>query len=112
EGDGFGRLSTRDLRDRLDQGWKPYVLDVRRRIEAEIVSFDFTDRVQPLEEILEGVAHLPLDRDIVVCCKVGERSVTAIRALVDLGFDPKRLHNLEGGIVGWARDIDPRLPVY
>jgi adenylyltransferase/sulfurtransferase len=110
--EGFGRLSSRDLKERLEQGWKPYVLDVRRRIESEIVSLDFTDQMQPLEEILEALAKLPLDRDIVVYCKVGVRSATAIRALATLGFDPKRLYNLEGGIVSWARDIDPRLPVY
>jgi len=108
----FERLSARDLRDRLDGGWKPYVLDVRRPLEAEIVSLAFTDRHQPLDRLHEGISHLPRDRDILVVCRVGERSVTAIRALVTLGFDPERLYNLEGGILAWVREVDPRLPVY
>ena len=43
---------------------------------------------------------------------MGGRSAKAIRALIEAGFNPQRLFNLEGGITGWAKEIDTSLPTY
>ncbi|MCB9758970.1 MAG: molybdopterin-synthase adenylyltransferase MoeB [Alphaproteobacteria bacterium] len=110
--DAFHRISVSEAKARLDSGWAPYVLDVRRPQEADIVKFDFADRLHPHGQILEIAAELPRDRDILVHCKMGGRSATAIGTLIDAGFAPQRLFNLEGGIVGWAQQIDPSLPTY
>ncbi len=109
-GEGFGRISVAEAKARLDSGWAPYVLDVRRPNEADIVAFDFSDRLQPHGMVLDIAEELPRDRDILVHCKMGARSATACSMLAGAGFE--RLYNLEGGIVGWAREIDSSLPVY
>jgi len=45
-----------------------------------------------------------------VHCRSGKRSETAIKALQQhLGYE--NLHNLEGGIMAWAAQIDPSLQV-
>jgi adenylyltransferase/sulfurtransferase len=111
-GEAFHRLTVREAKARLDAGWAPFVLDVRRPHELEISAFEFMDRAHPHSEIAEIAGELPRDRDLLVTCKVGGRSATAIEALIALGFDPRRLFNLEGGINAWAREIDPELPVY
>jgi adenylyltransferase/sulfurtransferase len=106
----FSRILVSEAAQKLEAGWKPFVLDVRRPAEAEIVAFDFTDRLQPHDQIQAIAEELPRDMDILVHCKMGGRSAKACEALAALGFD--RLFNLEGGIVGWAQEIDPDMPTY
>ena len=108
----FSRLSVTAAKARLDAGWAPYVLDVRRASEAEIVKLAFADRLQPHAEVLHIADELPRDRDILIHCKLGGRSAAAAQALADAGFDPQRLYNLDGGITAWAQEIDPSLPTY
>ncbi len=106
----FTRITARELYERRAAGWKPYVLDVRKPHEADIVSLPFTDRLEPHETVERIAAELPRDRDIVVWCKSGARSARAAEALASKGI--QRLFHLDGGIVAWARDVDPTLPTY
>ena len=106
----FSRIDVGELARRRSEGWVPYVLDVRRPQEAEIVRLDFADRLEPHGSVARIADSLPRDRDIVVHCKGGTRSAIACAALADLGFT--RLFNLEGGINAWAQQIDPVLPTY
>ncbi len=108
----YNRIDVQTANARLQTGWKPYVLDVRRPPEAEIVRFDFADRLQPHGDVLSIADDLPRDRDILVHCKMGGRSATACAMLLGAGFDPTRLYNLEGGIVGWATHVDRSMPTY
>lgn len=106
----FSRMPVAEASEKLNQGWKPYVLDVRRPAETEIVAFDFSDRIHPHDQIHLIAEELPRDRDILVHCKLGKRSDMACEALAALGFN--RLFSLDGGIVGWAKEIDPDMPTY
>jgi len=108
----FQRIDVLAARDRLNSGWKPYVLDVRGASEAEIVRFTWADRLQPHGDVADIANDLPRDRDILVHCKMGGRSAKACAALADIGFPADRLFNLDGGIVGWAERIDPSMPSY
>jgi len=108
----FQRIDVLAARDRLAGGWKPYVLDVRGANEAEIVKFTWADRLQPHGEVRAIADDLPRDRDILVHCKMGGRSAKACTALAEAGFASDRLFNLDGGIVGWAEQIDPSMPSY
>ena len=108
----FQRLDVIAAKARLDGGWTPYVLDVRRPAEAEIVRFEWADRLQPHGEVAAIVADLPRDRDILIHCKKGGRSAKACAALAAQGFAPERLFNLDGGIVGWAERVEPSMPTY
>ena len=110
--DAFHHIGARDAKARLDEGWKPYVLDVRRPHEEQIANLDFSDRLQPHDEVLDIATSLPHDRYLLVYCRSGARSAHAIETLIRNGFDGRRLYNLEGGILAWARDIDPSLPTY
>jgi adenylyltransferase/sulfurtransferase len=106
----FQRIGAVELKRRLDGGWKPFVLDVRKPHEAEIVALSFADRLQPHERVAEIAGELPRDRDIVVHCKAGGRSARACEALAGLGFE--RLYNLEGGITAWSAEVDSSVPRY
>jgi adenylyltransferase/sulfurtransferase len=110
--EGFRRITARELAQRREAGWRPFVLDVRKPHEAEIVSLPFVDRLEPHESVDRIAGELPRDRDIVVSCKSGARSAKALATLAGLGFDADRLFNLDGGVLGWADAIDPSLPKY
>ena len=105
----FARISVQEAKERLDAGWRPYVLDVRKPFEAEISQLAFTHRLHPHETVGQIVDELPRDRDILVYCRSGVRSAEVCGELAALGF---RALNLEGGINAWAQEIDSALPVY
>jgi adenylyltransferase/sulfurtransferase len=49
--------------------------------------------------------------DAVFICKIGQRSIFAIRALREAGY-AGRLLNLRDGVNGWAKEVDKTFPVY
>ncbi len=63
----------------------------------------------PMDTLPDRLSELPKDRDIVVVCRSGARSGACTRFLLDQGF--VRVKNLRGGMIGWARTVDPSLPV-
>lgn len=108
--EGFSRMSVAEIKAKLDAGWSPYILDVRKPFEAEIVQLKGSDRLIPHEEVGAHAGELPRDRELLVYCKGGVRSAKAAAALVEAGFT--RVISMEGGITAWAREIDPSLPTY
>lgn len=111
--DPFVSISVADTSRRMkEEGWKPFVLDVRSKAEAEIVSLPFADMLHPHRQVAHIAASLPRDRDILVHCKGGVRSKAACHTLASLGFDSSRLYSMSGGIVQWAKTIDPSMPIY
>jgi len=106
----FHSIGVKEAKEKLDGGWSPYVLDVRAPHEADIVAFDFADQLQPHDSVDTILEDLPRDRDILVHCKLGGRSAKACHVLVDAGFT--RVYNMDGGIVGWAQEIDPSMNTY
>ena len=89
----------------------PVLIDVREAVEYEINRIDGA-RLIPKGEILSGRAlgDLPHDRPIVLYCKTGVRSAEALAALKKSGFDDAT--HLQGGIVAWAAQLAPGMPVY
>jgi len=108
--EAFERIQVQEVAARREAGWTPYVLDVRRRHETEIVQIGFADRLEPHDTVSDIAAQLPRDRDILIHCKSGGRSAKAAADLAALGFT--RLFNLEGGLLAWAREVDRSLATY
>lgn len=109
QSEAFGRISVEEANKRLKEGWKPFVLDVRNDAEAAIVKFPWADALIPHTEVGNRLAEIPKDREILVHCKLGGRSSQAAAVLAANGY---KVTNLEGGIVGWAKNIDPTMPIY
>jgi rhodanese-related sulfurtransferase len=55
----------------------------------------------PLAEVGARVKKLKKDKDIVVYCASGNRSIWAIKRLIGMGY--KNLYNLRGGYGAWKR---------
>ena len=105
-------MTVTELHDLMQQEEPPFVLDVRRAEEEGICSIPDTDLRVRHTDILMHIDEIPSDRVVVVYCRSGIRSMTAIHALAASGRDPELLHNLTGGFLAWAAEIDPTMPRY
>jgi sulfur-carrier protein adenylyltransferase/sulfurtransferase len=120
------QITAVELKARIDAGDDVYLLDVRNPEEWEIAQIDHDleipkPRIMTAAEqvrlgqqaLVDSVLNsIPRDREVIVYCRSGARSTDVITALRGLGFDPTKLVNLEGGILGWARNVDRAMPVY
>jgi len=76
------------------------LVDVRERAEVERLAFDVSGLVNlPLSEFEQGFAELPRDRELVLVCQSGPRSLKATYFLMYQGY--MQVANMEGGIVKW-----------
>jgi molybdopterin/thiamine biosynthesis adenylyltransferase/rhodanese-related sulfurtransferase len=83
--------------------WKSVtLLDVREPGEREIADLPGAVGI-PYGALESRVHELQVDRDLVVFCRVGERSARAVALLRRLGFD--RSFNLAGGLRRWGEEI-------
>jgi len=106
----FQSIEPKECLQKLTDGWSPWVLDVRLKTENEIVALPFTDIVVPHRVV--RTENVPKSGDVLVYCKAGVRGKKACQRLIELGIEPERLHNLEGGIMKWQKEIDPTMPRY
>ncbi|WP_406232484.1 adenylyltransferase/sulfurtransferase MoeZ [Nocardia sp. NBC_01009] len=104
-------ITARELKELIDAGKEIELIDVREPVEWDIVHIDGA-RLIPKDRILSGEAlsDLPQSRPIVLHCKTGVRSAEALAALKRAGFADAT--HLQGGVIAWANQVDPSLPVY
>ncbi|HUY20451.1 MAG TPA: rhodanese-like domain-containing protein [Candidatus Binataceae bacterium] len=102
-------ISPVKLKERLDRGEHPVILDVREPGEVAIAPFPGSLHI-PMGEISGRLAELEADAETVVVCHHGIRSAQVAAYLAHLGF--RRVLNLAGGAEAWAVTVDPRMPRY
>ncbi len=88
---------------------QPLVVDVREPWEHAICHLDKA-HLLPMQEITSRWQELPRDRDIVVLCHHGMRSLQVADFLHGQGYT--RLYNLSGGIAAWADEVEPSMARY
>jgi sulfur-carrier protein adenylyltransferase/sulfurtransferase len=104
-------ITPRELRELLDSGQQLTLIDVREPVEWDIVHIDGAQLIpQSSIDSGEGLAKLPQDRTPVLYCKTGVRSAEALAAVKKAGF-ADAMH-LQGGIVAWAKQIEPGMVMY
>ena len=104
-----GAMSPAELAAaRRDAGSVPTLVDVRtsdERARARIEGSILLD-----DEGLRAVSSLAKDTKLVFYCHTGVRSRSAAEHFRTEGFTD--VHNLEGGIDAWSREVDPSVPRY
>ena len=108
---GAGNISPDDYVARLSEGWEPFLLDVRRPDEEAIVSLPGTELRVQHDEILLHLEQIPKDRDVVVYCRTGQRSMMVAFALKQSGYT-RDILNLAGGVHAWSDLVDSAVPKY
>lgn len=78
------------------------LVDVRERAEVARTAFDVPAIVNiPLSELEQRWSELPRDRQIVLVCETGERSLKGTYYLQFHGFT--RVSNMQDGLLKWMR---------
>lgn len=95
-------ISPAELKARMNAGENLFVLDVRTPLENAGQAIEGSYLI-PINELPYRLNELPKDREIVVYCRIGNRSIYACAYLDRLGYKVK---NLEGGIVLWNMTVD------
>ena len=107
---GVAELDAAELAEQLASEVPPYLLDVREPWEWAVSNLSERGaRLIPLGELEERLGEIPDDRAVVVYCRTGQRSWDAAELMQRAGRD--RVSNLRGGILAWAREVEPGLPV-
>lgn len=84
------------------------LVDVREMDEVKQLAYDVPNIINlPLSVFAEYFADLPRDKELVVVCKSGVRSLRAAGFLVNHGFD--KVVNMKHGIIRWAQKGFPTL---
>ena len=83
--------------------------DVREEHEYDIANLG--GELIPMGEIMNRVEEISKTKPVVIHCRSGARSATVISHLEKVhGFT--NLANLKGGILAYAKEIDPSLATY
>ncbi|MDR1050282.1 MAG: molybdopterin-synthase adenylyltransferase MoeB [Deltaproteobacteria bacterium] len=100
---GAEPIGADELRHRLEHGPAPQVVDIREPHERALYAFPGSTPV-PFGQLVRRMGEFDPARDLVFICKVGRRSVFAIRSLRKAGYQG-RAFNLTGGVDDWARVV-------
>ena len=104
-------ISAAELAELQKTGKDDFVLlDVREPWEHQIGHLD-RSVLMPMGDV-PSRAHQELDPDdhIIVMCHQGMRSLSVANWLRQQGFE--KAQSMRGGIDGWARTVDPKVPLY
>jgi molybdopterin/thiamine biosynthesis adenylyltransferase/rhodanese-related sulfurtransferase len=104
-------ITAPELKAMIDSGKDFQLIDVREPVEWDIVRIPGATLI-PKDRILSGdaLSELPHDKPIVLHCKSGARSAEALAAVKKAGFADAT--HLQGGVLAWAKQVDPSLPTY
>ncbi len=102
-------ITAREVKQMMDER-KPFILvDVREPHEYQICRIPSSVLI-PLGEVPKRMHELNSADEIVVHCRSGQRSAQAVTLLMKAGF--RKIHNLKGGVLAWADQVDPTMPRY
>ncbi len=103
-GSSLPSLNAMELSEKLKNGKRPLVLDVRQPEEYREGHIAGSTLI-PLGDLGKRLNELPKDREIVCVCATGSRSSSATKFLIGAGY---QAINMNGGMFTWQR---ARLPV-
>lgn len=103
------QIAPAELKQKLDSGEKPLIVDVREPWEAEICTISGAKLV-PLNTVAENMGAFEGAAEVILFCHHGMRSLNAAAFLRRQGIDGAR--SLTGGIERWASEIDPGMTRY
>jgi len=103
-------ISASQVNTMLKRGDRFTLLDVREPGELEKAKIEGSTDIPMGDVPLRAHQELDPDDHIVVLCHHGVRSLTVTNWLRQQGFE--KAQSVRGGIDGWARTVDPKIPLY
>lgn len=102
-------ISAIELQARLQAGDGPVLLDVREPWERNLCALPQSLHA-PMQQVPTVISSLDPEKEVVVYCHSGVRSLHVGKFLEHHGF--KDVVNLSGGIDAWARYVDTSMARY
>jgi adenylyltransferase/sulfurtransferase len=94
----MNEIEVTELKSLFDSGEDFQLVDVREVFEFEEANLGGV--LIPLATILDSANKISKDKKVVIHCRSGARSQTAIKTLIkERGYE--NLYNLKGGIMAW-----------
>ncbi len=79
------------------------LVDVREQGEVDRKSFDVPEILLiPLRQLETRYKEIPTDRQVIIACHSGSRSIMASRFLMNQGY--KKSFNMQSGLVRWVAE--------
>ncbi len=97
-GSGYGNVDVGEARDLIGEKGDLVILDVRTVSEFESGHLDGAINI-PVDELSGRLSELNPDDELLVYCRTGNRSTTAVGILRENGYD--QIFHMDGGIVAW-----------
>jgi rhodanese-related sulfurtransferase len=101
-------LTPSEFVARRERGDALTLLDVREDWELGVASVPDVIHI-PMGQVADRLGELDRERETVVLCRSGRRSLEVAKFLQQNGF---KAVNLAGGILAWSRDLDATIPTY
>lgn len=102
-------IDVHQLQQMKASGVEFQLVDVREPHEREIC--EIGGELIPMGQIPASIDKISHDKQVVIYCRSGKRSGDIVNWLEKThGFE--NLYNLKGGILAWAREIDPEMEQY
>jgi rhodanese-related sulfurtransferase len=98
-GSSVPQLQPAEAQEKLQSTTKPFLLDVREPEEFRQAHIQGAVLI-PLGTLQNNLGRLPKNREIVVVCASGSRSISATKSLVSAGYQAL---NMRGGMGNWMR---------
>ncbi len=105
-------ISAVEVKNMIDNGWKPFIIDCRTEKEFEIAKLNNVNLLIEHTRINSVIDKIPKDKDLLIYCHHGSRSMYTLSYLFNQGFKAKNLFNLAGGIDSWSLNIDSSIRRY
>lgn len=97
-----------ELARRIEAGEEIFLLDVRQLWEHQLAQLEGSTLIA-LHTLPARVMEIPRDRDVIVYCHHGVRSLQAAQFLRQHGVGAR---SLRGGIDHWSVAVNPQIPRY
>ena len=102
-------ITPKELKVLMEKKKEFQLIDVRDKHEIDLCNIG--GKMINFYEILEKRSEINRNKQVILYCRSGKRSATAINVLEkQCGFT--NLYNLKGGILQWREDIDSSIPLY
>ena len=102
-------VTVQELKKLLDSKADVQLIDVREPHEYDFCNLE--GELIPMADVPHVVDRIARDKQVIIHCRSGKRSGDIIQWLEkNKGFT--NLYNLKGGILAWAKEIDPSMPTY
>jgi sulfur-carrier protein adenylyltransferase/sulfurtransferase len=102
-------VTVQELKEMMDSGASFQLIDIREPHEYDICNIG-GDQI-PQGELPRKLDMVSKDKQVVIYCRSGSRSGNMVQWL-EKNHGLTNLYNLKGGILAWAREIDPEMETY